>query len=60
MKDKNIQNEQDAEKVALRLIAKMVDYERRIDEKPEPSEAERRHVAFLRAMREAGLLPTFN
>jgi hypothetical protein len=38
----------------------MVDYERRIDEKPEPSEAERRHVAFLRAMREAGLLPTFN
>ena len=60
MKDNTKRKEHDAEKVALRLIAKMVDYERRIDEKEQPSEAELRHVAFLRAMRDAGLLPTFN
>jgi hypothetical protein len=60
MKDTTGKKGYEAEEVALRLIAKMVDYERRIDEKKEPSEAERRHVAFLRAMREAGLLPTFN
>jgi hypothetical protein len=60
MNDKNGKREFEAEKVALRLIAKMVDYERRIDEKQDPSEAERRHVAFLRAMRDAGLIPTIN
>ena len=60
MKDEKEKKDYDSEMVALRLIAKMVDYDRRLDEKPEQSEAERRHVAFLRAMRDAGFIPTMN
>jgi hypothetical protein len=45
---------QDSERVALRLIMKMVAYEAAIDEKPEQSAAEKRHVEFLRAFRAVG------
>jgi hypothetical protein len=37
--------------IALSLIKKMVEYERSIDKKDNPSAAEKRHVEFLRKMR---------
>lgn len=44
----------DSEKLALCLVRKMVGYEREIDSKPVQTQAEKRHVAFLRALRVAG------
>jgi len=37
--------------IALSLIKKMVEYERNIDKKENPTAAEKRHVEFLRGMR---------
>lgn len=45
----------DSRSLAFALVRKMVAYQNEIDRKTCPSKAEQRHVAFLRALRNAGL-----
>lgn len=44
-----------SEVVALALVKQMVRYEQSIDRKAEKTQAELRHLAFLRSLREAAL-----
>lgn len=54
MKTKKSTKEIESQTLALALIRKMVAYEQNIDRKSDKSKAEMRHVAFLRALRNAG------
>ena len=41
----------ESKKVAIALVNKMISYEQKIDAKKNKSEAESRHIAFLRALK---------
>jgi len=56
-KQKNLEpSSVSSEDVAFKLLQKMLDYQARIDRKTDRTAAEERHVAFLRALRDSGLL----